>query len=261
MSDPVSIISLGAGVQSSTMALMAACGELTPMPTCAIFADTGDETESVYRWLDWLEPKLPFPLVRVSVGKLSLAAMTARTSGHGTKYVKPGLPVYFDNGGRGGRTCTMDYKIVPIQRYAKAIRGNRKVLMWIGISTDELQRMKPTREDWCDNYYPLVEKRMSRYQCLAWMNERGYPEPPRSACYYCPFHSDEEWLRLKTEEPKEFEKAVQYEKEYQTAVSPVFDNVPFLHPLRVPLSEIDFSKAHDSQLSLWQDECEGMCGV
>ena len=30
------IISLGAGVQSSTMALMAACGELMPMPVAAI---------------------------------------------------------------------------------------------------------------------------------------------------------------------------------------------------------------------------------
>ena len=61
MSEPLHIISLGAGVQSSTMALMAAAGEITPMPTCAIFADTQDEPASVYKWLDWLEPKLPFP--------------------------------------------------------------------------------------------------------------------------------------------------------------------------------------------------------
>ena len=40
---PIHIISLGAGVQSSTMALMAACGEITPMPQCAIFADTQAE--------------------------------------------------------------------------------------------------------------------------------------------------------------------------------------------------------------------------
>lgn len=34
-------LSLGAGVQSTTMALMAAHGEIGPMPDCAIFADTG----------------------------------------------------------------------------------------------------------------------------------------------------------------------------------------------------------------------------
>lgn len=59
------IISLGAGVQSSTMALMAAAGEITPMPDCAIFADTQAEPKSVYKWLDWLEGQLPFPVIRV----------------------------------------------------------------------------------------------------------------------------------------------------------------------------------------------------
>lgn len=51
--DPVHILSLGAGVQSSTLALMAAAGEITPMPQAAIFADTQAEPASVYKWLDW----------------------------------------------------------------------------------------------------------------------------------------------------------------------------------------------------------------
>lgn len=65
------IISLGAGVQSSTMALMAAHGEITPMPDCAIFADTQAEPKSVYTWLDWLEKQLPFPVHRVTRGDLA----------------------------------------------------------------------------------------------------------------------------------------------------------------------------------------------
>jgi hypothetical protein len=64
------IISLGAGVQSTTMALMAAHGEITPLPHCAIFADTGAEPLGVYRDLDWLERQLPFPVHRVSGGNL-----------------------------------------------------------------------------------------------------------------------------------------------------------------------------------------------
>jgi len=48
------VISLGAGVQSSTMALMAANGEL-PKPDCAIFADTGYEPKAVYRYLEFLK--------------------------------------------------------------------------------------------------------------------------------------------------------------------------------------------------------------
>jgi 3'-phosphoadenosine 5'-phosphosulfate sulfotransferase (PAPS reductase)/FAD synthetase len=67
--EPIHILSLGAGVQSSTLALMAAAGEVTPMPAAAIFADTQDEPASVYRWLDWLEKQLPFPVYRVTAGK------------------------------------------------------------------------------------------------------------------------------------------------------------------------------------------------
>jgi hypothetical protein len=66
----MNIISLGAGVQSSTMALMAAAGEITPMPDCAIFADTQGEPHAVYAWLDWLEKQLPFPVHRVTQGSL-----------------------------------------------------------------------------------------------------------------------------------------------------------------------------------------------
>src|SRR5580765_5152088 len=65
------VISLGAGVQSTTMALMAAHGELTPMPDCAIFADTGAEPAHVYDHLQRLIPKLPFPVHTVSAGNIA----------------------------------------------------------------------------------------------------------------------------------------------------------------------------------------------
>ena len=49
----LTILSLGAGVQSTCLALMAAKGEVTPMPDAAIFADT-HEPKEVYEHLDWL---------------------------------------------------------------------------------------------------------------------------------------------------------------------------------------------------------------
>ena len=64
------IISLGAGVQSSVMALMAARGELKPMPECAIFADTGWEPDGVYKHLEWLKTQLNFPVYNVSAGDI-----------------------------------------------------------------------------------------------------------------------------------------------------------------------------------------------
>lgn len=48
-----------------TLALMAAHGEIGPIPDCAIFADTGWEPQAVYDYLAWLmSPNvLPFPVL------------------------------------------------------------------------------------------------------------------------------------------------------------------------------------------------------
>ncbi len=66
------VLSLGAGVQSTTLALMAAHGEVGPMPDCAIFSDTGWEPKAVYEHLAWLmSPNvLPFPIHIVSGGNI-----------------------------------------------------------------------------------------------------------------------------------------------------------------------------------------------
>lgn len=265
--EPIHIISLGAGVQSSTMALMAAAGEITPMPTCAIFADTGDEPISVYQWLEWLKKRLPFPVYQVSAGVLSEAATKvhiSKKSKHG--YLKPGLPVFFrgDTFGMGTRQCTLDHKIEPIRKKLREIRGNSRVIQWIGISLDEIYRMKPSRDSWCENIWPLVDKRMNRNDCLRWMKGCGYPTPPRSACVYCPYHSDAEWARLKTEEPLEFDKAVDFEQRLQFAASKASSmrSVPFLHRSCKPISQVDFSTEEErGQLNMFNNECEGICGV
>src|SRR5512141_936433 len=116
------VISLGAGVQSTTMALMAARGQIGPMPDCAIFADTGAEPAAVYKHLDWLEPQLPFPVHRVSAGNLRQDIMKPRKTG---KYALMPIPAYV-NSGKGGmvaRSCTRDYKIRPIIKKVRELTG------------------------------------------------------------------------------------------------------------------------------------------
>jgi hypothetical protein len=278
---PFTFLSLGAGVQSSTLALMAAHGEVTPMPTAAIFADTQAEPASVYRWLDWLEAQLPFPVHRVTRGSLTEESLIIRERKDKTGYWSKSLvPAFIENkdGTRGimGRQCTYSYKVEQLERAARRLgnvkRGQKEVTVtqWIGISWDEIQRIKPSRVAWSQHRWPLVELRMGRRDCLRWMEERGYPKPPRSACVYCPFHSDKEWRRLKDEEPEEFARAVKFEKDIQEvkAKTERMRGVPFLHPSLVPLDQVDFrTDIERGQLSLWLEEqsfgneCEGMCGV
>ena len=274
----LNIISLGAGVQSSTMALMAAKGEITPMPDCAIFADTQAEPDSVYSWLDWLEKQLPFPVYKVTKGNLwDDELKIKKSSKSGRLYLKNSIPAFVlkEDGTKGllGRKCTSDYKITPIQRKIKELAGVKRATkgvvlanVLIGISTDEAHRMKPSRADYLKNSWPLIELNMTRQDCLSWMAKNNFPQPPRSACVFCPFHSDSEWFRLKNDEPKEFDRVIEFERKLQAAATQqeTLKGIPFLHGSGKAIDSVDFEnlvqKSH-SQLDLFGNECEGMCGV
>lgn len=272
------VLNLGAGVQSSCLALMAAKGEITPMPDFAVFADTQAEPQSVYDWLDWLEKQLPFPVYRVTKGDLTKDSLKIyqRKDGSGER-VNNLIPAFgiLPNGAKTaaiGRKCTNDYKILPMLKHIKercgVTRGQKEITVtqWIGISWDELQRMKDARFPWTQHRWPLIEKRMTRRDCLDWMSKNGYPEPPRSACYYCPFHSDTEWRRLRDEHPVEFRLAIEFDKLLRMTHryhNKRLNMEVYLHNSCKPLDEIDFDNDEQKGQMTWdfQAECEGMCGV
>lgn len=63
------VLSLGAGVQSSCLLLMAHHGEIE-RPGCVIFADTQAETQATYEYLNWLESVVTIPIHRKTKGNL-----------------------------------------------------------------------------------------------------------------------------------------------------------------------------------------------
>lgn len=295
----LNVLSLGAGVQSSVLALMCKHGEARgedgsplPMPEAAIFADTGDESSATYAWLNWLECQLPFPVVRAKA-KTKLSEHVFAAIDNGTRVSKPPLftapltaarkvepksavgPTLFDDmeyanpvtvlaSGSSGiltRDCTGDFKVAVIQRAVRQLMREhavKKVVQWIGISLDEAVRMKPARVKYSTHRWPLIEMRMSRHDCLRWMEARGYPEPPRSACVYCPHHSNAEWRRIRDEEPDSWDAAVEFDAKIRQGIHGVRQKC-YVHRSCVPLPEVNLS-ADDSGL-LWGNECEGMCGV
>lgn len=268
-------LSLGAGVQSSTLALMYAVGELEPMPKAAIFADTQAEPASVYKWLDWLEKQLPYPVHRVTWRNLEEQVLEMRVTDDGRKFSKADIPLFTLNSRTGSisavpnRKCTARFKVEPINRKLKKLAGVKRgeksprLVSVIGISLDETKRMKASRDPAIVSRWPLVEKRLRRINCLEWMESRGYPTPPRSACVFCPYRRNEEWRRMQLEEPEEFERAAEFERKLQAAKhSDTHHQVPFLHSSCQPLDTIDFrTDVERGQMLLWDDECEGMCGI
>lgn len=267
------VLSLGAGVQSTTLALMAAHGHFGSVD-CAIFADTGWEPAAVYQHLRWLMSGnvLPFPVHVVSAGNLRENLIAA---GQGKRWAS--IPAFTRNVDRRGnvsigmirRQCTTSAKIEPIRRKVRELAGLTRrrspkhpvVEQWLGISLDEVVRMKPSREAWQLNRFPLIERRMTRRDCLDWLKRHGYPTPPKSACIGCPFHSDAMWRSMRNNDRAAWDDAVEVDRAIRTGLRGIRGAV-YLHRSGVPLDEADLTTAADhGQLDLWPNECDGMCGL
>lgn len=269
------VLSLGAGVQSSTLALMAEHGLIKPMPDFAVFADTQNEPDAVYKWLEFLKPKLSFPVVTVSKGNLGVDSMVVKTSRSGRKRLDLGIPLFTQFKARTimlSRQCTKHYKVMTVARAIRELLEfrtapkNLRIIQWIGISRDEAHRMKSSRIKWIENRYPLIDMLMDRKECLEWLASQGYPEPPKSACYFCPYNSNHKWQKMKTEDPDSFRKAV----EWETAINEKRLETDFLkspvriHPSLQPLDQVEFVDLRQMTMftgNNFGNECEGMCGV
>ena len=289
------VLSFGAGVQSTTLLLLS-CEGLLPRLDHVIFADTQWEPAAVYRHLDWCREHAAKHGITIDVrsaGNLRDDLLgfwgPARKSADGKRYAS--IPAFVRNpdGSRGivRRQCTSVYKIDVIERYQRDVLGLRPrqrwpldhvLTSWIGISTDEAQRMKRSVRPAVKMWHPLIEaesiaKRQtgrlfvdgwSRQDCLDWLESRGYPRPPKSACIGCPFHSNAEWSALS---PAELADAVEVDRLIREADALWHPDTaermvgrPYLHSSLVPLSEVRFASATDNDVG-FGDECGGVCGV
>ena len=258
------ILSLGWGVQSFTLAAMVALGELEPVEA-AIHADTLHESSLTYsfaeRWTPWL----------VSHG-VNVVTVTNPTGGVFELFKRIGqthLPAYTLNvqgdAGQLNRSCTHRWKIVPMRRWIAAELAQRNltkvpgmVEQWLGISLDEFQRMKDSDVKYIKHRWPLIDKRMTRRDCYTWLDKHGLEIPPKSSCTFCPYHDTAAWRRMKAG-GSDWDEAVRVDNTLRH-LRPPYEM--FVHPARKPLEEIDLSTPEENgQLSLWDNECSGICGV
>lgn len=255
-------LSLGAGVQSTTLALLAVEG-VVPKPDVAIFADTGWEPAAVYAHLDRLEAALDFPVLRVQRGNIR-ADLADPDAWYGS------VPYYIRNpdgtDGMGRRQCTSAYKLDPIRRKVRELLGatppdfrrvpkGRVCEQWVGFSTDEIGRANRQKDSAGLSYlatrYPLLDLGMSRKDCERWLTARGWTTE-KSACIGCPFHGNRAWRELRDTRPEEWADAVAFDAEIRrgAARGEPLRGEAFLHRSRVPLDQAPIDRVTRGE---WND--------
>lgn len=253
---PLRVISLGAGVQSTTMYLMSCMREID-RADLAIFADTGWEPRGVYDHLQRLKDLNEIPIEVVTIGSLRDDALDENK----TRFAS--MPLFTKDGRNKvsmlRRQCTREYKVAPLTKRIKEMGATAKnpAEVWIGISTDEIQRMKDSFVKYTYHRWPLIDLRMDRQACKQWLSKHWDGPVIKSACIGCPFHDDSTWQDMKDNRPEEWADAVEFDKAIRQM--PRLRDETFLHRSAQPLDEVVFSD--QDQLDLFVNECEGMCGL
>lgn len=257
--DRFNVLSNGGGTQSNATICLIHAGIL-PKPDAIVMADTEREMPNVFEY----QRKYILPLV----DEMGIPFVVAKKSDFTDwdLYDKRGepLPGFFTE--RNGRKSNDDCNKKPAYCSSKwKTEVSRKFLnlhfkdevkngvdSWIGYTTDELRRVRTPIGKW-QSRYPLIELRMTRPDCIKYVENYGLPTPPKSACWMCPNRPNHEWLDMKRHQPDVFQKAVQFEVELQKEHPHLW-----LHQKGIPLDKVDFS-TNDGQLDMFCDN--GFCFV
>ena len=171
-SKPVHILSFGAGVNTFALMIMLV-REGAPLDE-VVFADTGGETPATYESVEvaqayFAERQIPFTVVKARRGEVNLYEAALR------RRVIPSVQ---------WRWCTRDFKVSPIHRYYRKFKSH--VNQYVGIAYDEIHRMRDSRETYLTNLYPLVDKRLTRQDCIDLITSAGLPVPEKSGLLLLP---------------------------------------------------------------------------
>jgi len=249
MTPQLTVLSLGWGVQSWTLAAMSALGDL-PKVDYAIHADTTWEREQTYtfaaEWTPWLESHG----VRVlTVQSKRAHVMVHQSAKSAAKYILTPSYTLNQKGEQGQirRQCTGDWKIDPQSKQINALLKQLKIKKapgivekWLGISQDEWHRAKHSAQAHVMHRYPLLEMKMSRADCIAWLKAHDLPVPGKSACVFCPYHSKRAWQEMKREDGPDWARAI----EFDDAIRDARNDANATHPIRLYV--------HDSRKPLAQ---------
>ena len=218
VSDRLRCFSYGGGVQSTAAMVLAATRRIE-FPHF-VFANVGDDAENPATIAYIRDVAAPYAAAN------GIALHTVRKEwrdgreqtlyGHIMREDRMGvqIPVRLSNGAPARRHCTVDYKIKVLDKWQRehGASEDNPAIVGLGISVDEMQRMRTSQEAERVIVYPLVEMRLTRGDCAGIIRAAGLPVPPKSSCWFCPYRTRTEWQRMRHEEPELFGKAIEMER-------------------------------------------------
>lgn len=238
--------SYGAGVQSTAAMVLASEGKIDFQTF--IFANVGANSEDPRSLAYLAEVAHPFA-ARHGLQLIEVQQMRKRLNQPETlvdyiertkkSIVIPAVQARI-GGARSRRSCTSTFKIEPISEWQKenGATAENPAVTGLGISVDEFHRAKTDSGiPWQVLEYPLLDLRLSRRDCEKIIKAAGLPIPPKSSCFFCPFHNRNDWVRLKLDRPDLFEKAVEIENTINAKDTDFGRYGLRLHPSRVPLAQ------------------------
>jgi hypothetical protein len=238
----------GAGIQSIAIMYKYLNGEIEK-PDVVVFADTKAEPQDVYE-------KVERDRAVCEKNGIRFEVVSGGDLGKSKKFVP--LFTLNKNGRRGTllRQCTDRFKIQPIRRFLRKEMNAETVEMWLGISTDEASRMKPSRVKYIQNTYPLIDMNMSRADCENYLGVIGVTAS-KSACVFCPYRNKKNWNIIRSNESDwrlalDYDRSIREERKHKGVLM-------FVHASGKPLDvAID---GDNTQTNLFINECEGYCGL
>lgn len=256
------IISLGLGIQSTAMYIMSSMG-LIERADYAIFADPGAELPDTYKlWdslNDWAKENKGIQLIKRRKS-LYLDILKGQNS---TKHRWASIPAFTESSGMVRRQCTQEYKINTVIKEVRKLHGLKKfqrmkpTIMFLGISLDEIQRMKTSRLYNIEYQYPLIDSRITRSDCVKILEEQSFFNVKKSSCVFCPYHSNKQWREIKNNYPEEWEKVVKVDEAIRDKSQKGMRDKLYLHRSLKPINE---AYLQEDQGELFMCE-EGHCGI
>ncbi|MEI5100357.1 phosphoadenosine phosphosulfate reductase [Streptomyces sp. PmtG] len=215
---PLRSVSYGGGVQSTALLVLAAQKRIDfPL---FLMANVGDDSENPATFSYLEEYARPFAAEHgIGLTVLDRVKRDGSTETLMQRLERPDIrsidiPVRMANGAPGNRKCTTEFKIKVIGRWLKdhGATPQNPATVGIGISVDEIHRANNRRIEPHEVItYPLLDLGLRRTDCARIIREAGLPVPPKSSCFFCPFHRPETWHDQRRDEPELFEKACRLE--------------------------------------------------